>query len=63
MAVFSFLVSSLFGMISCLICWMFFGYSALSAFGLYLSLSIVVGMALIFAGMLAVQAAGARVSA
>lgn len=63
MAVFSFLVSSLFGMISGLICWAYLGYSALSAFGLYLSLSMVVGMALVLAGMMAVQAAGDKVGA
>ncbi len=63
MAVFSFLVSSVFGMVSGLTCWLFFSYTPLAAFGLYLSLSIVVGMALIIAGMLAMQTPADRLSA
>lgn len=53
MAVFSFLVSSLFGLVSGLVCWMFFGYSFLAALGLYLSLSMVLGMGIIITGMMA----------
>ncbi|MGP6089164.1 hypothetical protein [Antarctobacter jejuensis] len=62
MAVFSYLVSSLFGLVSALICWLFFGFSALAALGLYLSLSVVVGTAFVFAGMLTLQSRDNRTS-
>lgn len=58
MAIFSFLIGCVIGLVCALTGWLGFGMSLLAAFGLYLSVSMLVGMALILGMMMTVDPAG-----
>lgn len=63
MAVFSFLLGSMIGLGCALTGWLAYDMSLLSAFGLYLSVSMLVGVALVLAAVHAHQGTGHEVGA
>lgn len=58
MAVFAFIIGSVIGLVAGLVGWLALGASLLTAFGLYLGLSLVIGMALILISMTPAQPSG-----
>lgn len=63
MAVFSFLLGSMIGLVCGLTGWLAYDMSLLAACGLYLSVSILVGMALVIAAVHAHDSTGREVGA